>query len=1119
MSRDTRRIAELSPEQKRALLAKLVREKGRAADPVERPVHRMFEAHARKTPEAVAVGAGEGTLSYAELNARSNRLAHHLRALGVGPGVTVGLCVERGPGMVVGLLGVLKAGGAYLPLDPGFPASRLAFMMADAAAPVLVTESALRDRVGGHEAYVVALDDQADAIAARPDGDPEGGATADDLAYVIYTSGSTGTPKGVMVPHRALSNFLLSMARQPGLTARDVLLAVTTLSFDIAALELFLPLVVGARVEVAGRDEAADGARLAARIKASGASVLQATPATWRLLLESGWEGDPGLTALCGGEALTRDLADRLLGKARAVWNLYGPTETTVWSTLAAVEPGAGPVPIGRPVANTRAYVLDARLRPSPVGVSGELYLGGLGLARGYHGRPALTAERFVADPYAKAPGARMYRTGDLARFRADGVLECLGRVDGQVKIRGYRVELGEVEAALAAHPAVSAAAAAARDEATGEKRLVGYLVPRGAGPGEAELRAWLRERLPEHMVPSAFVALEALPLTPNGKVDRKALPDPEPDRPGLSAPSAPARGPLEEALAAVWAEVLGRAAVGAHDDFFESGGHSLLAAQVLARVRETFAVDLPLKALFDAPTVAGLARQVEAALREGAGLSFPPLGPVARDGPVPASFAQQRLWFLDQLDPGSPTYNMPATVRLKGALDADALRRALGELARRHESLRTTFDSEGGLPVQVIAPELEIDLPVDDLSDLPEAEREAEALRRAAGEAWWPFDLAAGPLFRARLFRLGPEEHLVTVVTHHTVSDGWSIGVLILEAGRLYDAFARGEPSPLPPLPVQYADYAVWQREWLRGDVLEAHLAYWREALAGVPPLELPTDRPRPAAPSGRGGQRAKDWPRPLADSLRALGKSEGATLFMALLTGFEAVLARHSGQADFAVGTPVAGRPTLQTEGLIGFFTNTLALRADLSGDPSFRALLRRVKPSALAAFAHQDVPFDLVVNALHPDRDPSRAPLFQVMLVLQNAPLPALEAPGLSMTPLEVESVTAKFDLTLTVTESPGGLRALLEYNADLFDPATADRLLGHLETLLGAAVAEPDAPVSALAMLTEEEQRMLLGWTQSGAVEGDEPPTDAEAAEALAGLEGLSDEELDALINRT
>ncbi len=797
MSRDaTSRIAEMSPQQKRALLARLMQEKARAADPLERPVHRLFEAQAKGSPAALAVGFEGETLTYAELNARANRLAHHLRGLGVGPEVVVGLCVERGIDMVVGLLGILKAGGAYLPLDPGFPASRIAFMLRDASVRVLVTQESLQDLLDAGSARSVRLDLDRDAIELRPSSDPEQGATADNLAYAIYTSGSTGTPKGVMVPHRALTNFLLSMREQPGLSERDTLLAVTTLSFDIAALELFLPLVCGAMVEIASRETASDGARLIERLRATRATVMQATPASWRLLLESGWEGNASLTVFCGGEVLTRDLAERLLLKAGSVWNLYGPTETTIWSTLAKVESGQGAVPIGRPIANTRAYVLDAHLRPVPVGVAGELYLGGIGLARGYHARPGLTASLFVADPFCGEAGGRLYRTGDLARHRPDGVIECLGRVDGQVKIRGYRVELGEVESALSSHPEIREAAAAARDESTGEKRLVGYFVPRGKAPSEATLRAWLKERLPEYMVPSAFVVLDTMPMTPNGKIDRKALPDPDSNGGEGPASYVPPRGPIEEALVAIWSEVLGRARVGVHDNFFEMGGHSLMAAQLLARVRETFGVEPPLNDLFEAPTVSGLGRLVEDAFRSGAGFSLPPLAPVGRDGPLPASYAQQRMWFLDQLEPGKGSYNIPIVVRLSGALDVAALERAFNALASRHESLRTSFAAVSGSPVQVIADELTIDLPIEDLAGEPEA----EALRQSREASWRPFDLSRGPLVRTRLYRLSATDHVLAVTMHHAISDGWSLGVLVVETGRLYEAFARGEDLAAAP-------------------------------------------------------------------------------------------------------------------------------------------------------------------------------------------------------------------------------------------------------------------------------------------------------------------------------
>jgi amino acid adenylation domain-containing protein len=1112
MNKTIRRTDVLSASEKRALLEKLVRDRARPADLRSLPVHRLFEAQASKTPNSIATSFEGETLTYDALNCRANHLAHHLRTLGVGPEALVGLCVDRGFDMMVGLLGVLKAGGAYVPLDPGFPASRLAFMLGDAGAPVLVTQSHLGEGLDGEGAVEVLLDTFESTLAVPNDANPTAGATASNTAYVIYTSGSTGTPKGVLIPHSALTNFLLSMRKQPGIKPTDVLAAVTTLSFDIAALELFLPLTVGAQIEIVPRDLASDGVRLAGLLDQAGATILQATPATWRLLLDAGWEGNPALTALCGGEALTRDLAERLLPRTASLWNMYGPTETTIWSTVAKVEHGEGPVSIGKPIAATRVLVLDERQRPVPVGLVGELHLGGAGLARGYHERPELTAERFVPDPFANEPGARLYRTGDLARLKPDGTLECLGRVDSQVKVRGFRIELGDVEAALFAHPEVRAAAAVAREDLSGENRLIGYLVASSTPPSEADLRSFLRDRVPEYMVPSAFMILEALPLTPNGKVDRKALPDPEPTAagPASSARYIPPRGPVEEELAAMCAEVLGRDRIGVLDNFFDLGGHSLLAAQLLARVRETFGVELSLRALFDGPTIAAMAREVEHTLRAHAGHDVPPLEPADRGATAPASFAQQRLWLIDQLDPGAPTYNMPTVVRLAGALDVDILHRAFEELARRHETLRTSFASDSGVPVQVIAPRVTIDLPVEDLCPVPTPRREAEALRRAREESWRPFDLATAPLFRARLYRLAIDDHLLVVTTHHIVSDAWSTGLLVRDTAALYEAFAANKRSPLPELPVQYADYAIWQRQWLvgEGDGLERRLAYWRESLAGVPVLELPTDRPRLASLGGRGAHESRLLPQSLSDSLRGLGKSEGATLYMTLLAGFEVILHRYTGQTDFAVGTPVAGRTSSRTEDLIGLFVNTLAIRADLSAAPSFRELLRRVKATTLAAMAHQDVPFDQVVNAVGAERDRTRPPIFQVAFVLQNAPMPAVESPGMTMTGVEIPSVVSKFEMTLSAYEGRDGLVAALEYATDLFDDTTAARLLGHYETLLESACAEPDRPVARLPMLTEEEQETLLQWN------GDGTPDDADVLEDPS---VIGEDELDVLFD--
>jgi len=1109
---------DLSPEDKRALLARLLKEKagaGGPAKPTDLSVHRLFEAQAERTPDAPAVVFDGETTSYADLNARSNRLARHLRTLGVGPDVLVGLCAERSPRMLVAILAVLKAGGAYVPLDPSYPPDRLSFMLGDAAVPVLLTESSLAGSLPAGNARVVRVED--DHSTQNP-ANLDGVTARDSLAYVIYTSGSTGVPKGVQVPHSALTNFLQSFRQSLGIKSTDSLLAVTTLSFDIAGLELFLPLTVGARVELASRDEAADGVRLASRIASNGVTFLQGTPATWRLLLETGWTGRDGLTMLCGGEALPRSLADRLLPKGQALWNLYGPTETTIWSTAWKVEAGDGPVLVGRPIAQTQLYVLDARLRPVPVGVAGELYIGGSGLARGYLNRPGLTADRFLPDALGPKPGARMYRTGDLARWHADGTLECLGRVDHQVKIRGFRVELGEVEAALATHPQVREVVAVAREDAAGEQALVAYLIPNaGPAPTVADLRRVIGAGLPDYMIPSAFVLLEEFPLTPNGKVDRNALPAPDAGRAAPSGVYVPPRNAIEEAVAAAFGDVLGRPRVGARDDFFDLGGHSLMAAQLLARLRDAFGVEVPLKDLFDNSNVAALSHRVEDALRSQRGEAVPPIEKADRSAPLPASFAQQRLWFLDQLEPNQATYNLPVAVRLRGELDLEALGQAFNELARRHESLRTTFAAVDGRPIQVIAPSLTIDLPIDDLTHLPEADREAEALARLKNEARRPFDLAKGPLVRVALAKLGDREHVAIVNMHHVISDGWSIGVLVRDMAALYDAFSHNEPSRLPALTIQYADFAAWQSRWLVGDALRKQIDFWTKQLAGLPNLEIPTDRPRPAIRAGRGGEAEAKLSGSLLASLKDLGRGEGATAFMALLASFQVLLARYSGQEDIAVGSPIAGRTRSEMEDLIGFFANTIVFRGDLTGDPSFREVLRRSKAAVLSAIAYQDMPFDQLVNALRPIRDTSRTPLFQVMFALQNSPMPPLESPEMKMEPIVVTSDSARADLTLFAFEAEDELLATLEYDADLFLPETIARMLRHWQTLLDAIVAEPDQPISTLPMLSEEERRqMLQQWNASADTlsQGTEEGGDAIPPD----LDNLSEAELDAMLQQ-
>ncbi len=933
-------------------------------------VHHLFEAQVERTPDAVALTVGDRHLTYRELNARAGDLAGRLEAA-----AGIALHADRSIDMVVSLLAILKAGAFYVPLDPTYPEERLRWMIEAVSTPA-----------------------------------------GEGLAYTIFTSGSTGRPKGVQVPHRALVNFLLSMAERPGLKPDDTLLAVTTLSFDIAALELLLPLTVGARVVVADRETAADGARLAAEIERVGATVLQATPATWRMLIESGWNGSPGLTAFCGGEALPRELARELLKRTAAVWNLYGPTETTVWSAVHRVEETERSIPIGRPIANTVIFLVDRDLQTVPIGVTGELLIGGAGVARGYAGRPDLTAERFVPGP----AGERLYRTGDLARRRPDGTLEILGRLDHQVKVRGFRIELEEVEAALEACPGVLRAVAAVRGD-----QLVAWVVGEKPGPE-------LARRLPGFMIPSRIAVVDALPLTPNGKVDRRRLPAPEPEAPEANT-GAPPSGPVEEAVAEIWRRVLDTD-IDRDRGFFELGGHSLLATRVISRINEAFGVRLPLRALFENPTVAGLAR-----LLDGERRATQPIPTVPRGGPLAPSFAQERLWVMDRLSPGNPVYNVSQALDLDGPLDEAALARAFSEVVRRQETLRSRFETVQGRPM-IVATEKTFFLPVVEVRGLP-----AEADRLAREDARRPFDLLRGPLLRATLLRTGEESRRLLLAVHHAICDDGSLGVLVREIGALY----RGES--LPDLPVQYADWADWQRSRLAGEFLDDDLAFWKDRLGGeLPVLSLPVDRPRPAVQSFRGAVLPLSIPAPLAASLRELSLRHGTTLFMTLLAAFASVLQRASGQNDLVIGTPVAGRDRTEVEGLAGLFVNVLPLRLDLSGSPSWTELLARVRTVALEAFEHQELPFEKLVEALQPKRDLGRAALRQAGFSFQDARLPAGLSAGLPgvtvrpVPPMSVDPGVSRLDLTLFLGPEEDGLGGFLEYSTDLFNPATAARL---------------------------------------------------------------------------
>jgi amino acid adenylation domain-containing protein len=1075
-------------------------------------IHRLVERQAERTPGNIAVVFEDEQVTYLELNHRSNQLAHQLQELGVRPDMLVGVMMDRSVEMVVALLGILKAGAAYLPLDPGYPQERLAFMLADARSPVLLSQEKFAGALPQDAAReIIFLGKNCDALAGQAKDNPACEMSVDNLAYVIYTSGSTGMPKGVMISHRAICNRLLWMLPAFGFTEQDRFLQKTPISFDASVWELFVPLFVGATQIMARPEGHQDSAYLARVIAEQGVTTLQLVPSMLRIFLEEK-ELDACRSlkrVFCGGEELPLELQQRFHARRSAeLHNLYGPTETSIdashWACRKdAIEPI---VTIGRPLPNIQIYLLDIHLQPVPIGVAGELHIGGVGLARGYQNRADLTAESFIPNPFSSEPGARLYQTGDRACFWPDGRIEFLGRIDHQVKIRGFRIELGEIEAALATHRTVREAVVIARQGSGGESRLIAYLVPQesvvqeernalhaekesaaplASGPVHAapltagELRGYLKEKLPEYMIPSAFVVLAELPLMPNGKLDRRALPEPDSQRPELESAFNAPRTPVEEVLAGIWAEVLGLERIGVDDNFFELGGHSLLVTQVITRIRETFHVDLSLRTLFEFPTIAGLAGRTEAAIKTGLELPELTIERVARQGGLQLSFAQQRMWFLQQLEPESHAYNLASAVRLRGELNIPALEQTLNEVVRRHEALRATFMVSEGQPIQLFAPVLKLDLPMLDLSELPVAEREKQAIALATEEARLPFDLTRGPLLRASLLRLGPEDHVALFTQHHIVSDAWSMDVFIREVGALYQSFAAARGAQLPDLEIQYADFAAWQRKWLQGDTLDKLVTYWKGQLGSAPStLDLPTDRPRPQVQSFRGTSHTFELSSSLKQELEALNRREGVTMFMTLLAVFNTLLSRYAGQDDIVVGTPIANRGRREVEGLIGFFVNTLALRTDLAGNPSFKELLRRVREAAIGAYIHQDMPFDKLVDELQPTRNLNRQPLFQVMIVHQNAQAGVLEMPGLTITSLETETETSQFDLILIIAEWPGGFGASFKYNTDIFDAATIERMARHFRTLLEGVAADPERRLSELPLLTDDERHQLL-----------------------------------------
>ena len=1060
-----------------AQLAQLLREwSGTHPFSIERAcLHEFFARQASRHGDRVALRSGRRVLTYGDLARHVRRTARFLRRLDIGPEVRVGVCLERGPDVVLAVLAVLEAGGAYVPLDPAYPATRLRFMVEDSGAAVVVTE-----RPGGDaftpsgDARGIALSRHRSAIAKESDEELEPLGHPGNLAYVIYTSGSTGRPKGVAIEHGPAVALARWAAEAFGEREQSGVLAATSVCFDLSVYEIFATLAQGGTIVLAR-----DAPELATLPGAEAVRLVNTVPSAISGLLDVGGLPASVRTVNLAGEPLVRDLVDCLYAAGvERVWNLYGPTEHTTYATGARIVPGSGKPSIGRPIEGNHADVCDRDACLVPLGVIGELFLGGAGLARGYLGRGALTAERFVPDPRREQPGARLYRTGDLARWLPRGELEFLGRVDHQVKVRGFRVEPGEVERVLTRHPAVSGVAVLASGG-----RLVAWLVkePKSAEE-QVDWRRFLSSRLPAYMVPDVFAELDELPLTPNGKIDRnelerRALPTAGPAE-GFEAP----RSSVEQALAEIWRDVLGVPNAGIHHGFFALGGHSLLGVRMLARARDVLGVELPLTALFEAPTIAQLARRIEAA-RGGADRGD--VVPVPLHVPTPLSSAQQRLWIVDQLNPGRSAYNLPFFARLEGELDPAALAGALVALAQRHEALRTRFERRGTDLVQTIAKAPETGPGLVDLGALVDGLRESESRRLAHREARRCFDLNGGALARCAVVRESAGRHVLLLCVHHTVADGISGEVMFRELAALYAAACTGRPSSLVPLSVRYADYVHWQRSWLDSGQAEASLAYWKQQLADAPPvLELPTDRPRPAAQSLRGAIVARPIPAALSGRLRELTTRSGATLFMALAMAFKALLRRYTGQTDVVLGTPVANRDRTQLEGMVGLLVNTLALRTDLAGDPDATTLLERVRATVLSAFDHQDLPFERLMEALDPERGAAHSPIFQVFFALLPMPAESFESSGLEIRPLVSDTGGSRFDLTLTMVHGPSDAKLVFEYSTDLFDASTVRRLGTHYLRLLAGIAERPDLALSSQPLAGDAELHQLLSeWNDT------------------------------------
>ncbi|MDB9510445.1 amino acid adenylation domain-containing protein [Kamptonema animale CS-326] len=1089
--------------------------------PVHKTLHELFENQVDKTPNKIAV-VFEGTqLTYRELNEKANQLANLLQSLGVKNREFIGILQQRSPNFLISIIAILKAGGAYVPIDSTYPPERIRYMLSHSEVRILLTHSLFLEGLTSqiedcpHLKYLICLDvnlNQKTVVfpcdikiynrhnfEKLPTTNLPTSNYGIDPAYAIYTSGSTGLPKGAIIRHGGAINHIYAQFEALSLSEELAFLQSAPASSDISIWQFLAPLLIGGKTAIANLDIVCNPEKLFQLIHHQKITIVELVPTVVRGLIDYLSQLSPQQRALpdlkwmmVTGESVSVELANQWLNlyPSISIVNAYGPTEAADDITQAIIEKPLQKnqrlLPIGKPLANLNLYILDSQMKLVPIGVPGEICVSGFGVGEGYWKDEQNTALSFVSNPFPNTakplPGLDkdlIYKTGDLGRWLPEGMLEFLGRIDRQVKIRGFRIELGEIEAVLERHPAVQETVVTVREDSLGNKRLVAYVVPQRSKGSliEAqsliitdELRDDLKQKLPEYMMPSAFVLLEGLPLLPNGKIDRRSLPDPE------KSAIATVRSPVEEMVASIWGEILGVEYIGSDDNFFDLGGHSLLATQAIARLRAAFQIELPLRVLFEAPTVASLSDRVSQACHSPLKLETPPIERVSREGELPLSFAQQRLWFLDQLQPGNPAYNIPAAVRLKGILNLEVLERSFQEIINRHEALRTTFNTVEGRPIQVITPSFTFTLSVVDLRNFHQSEREAKALQLVSEEARKPFILAKLPLIRVTLLQLAETEYILLLTIHHIIADGWSLGIIVREMATIYEAFSTGKSSPLSELKLQYVDYTVWQRKWLQGEVLEEKLSYWKQQLGNnYSALKLPTKQVTAATSTYEAAIQPFALSPHLSAALKKLSRQQNVTLFMTLLAALETLLYRYTNQDDITIGTDLANRTQFETEALIGFFVNILLLRNDLSGNPTFCELLERVREVSLKAYAYQDLPFDKLVEELRPNRTLNQTPLFQVLFVLQNMPIPALQLAGLSLTPLEIDSGIAKFDLVLFMGETEQGIVGRWKYNSDLFDASAIEQMSSRFETLLNSIVAQPDTRLNNLEIIAEVEKQ--------------------------------------------